>query len=174
MKQLIFSLSWFAALAVGAPAQQATAGTFGSGCGHPQDPYGTTLSYVGLPRLGGTFTVAYQAPTWNVGQISVWAYLFMGASNANMGGVPLPIAPWYTIGGPIGAPHCMIWTSSEWYTAFTTGYPRGQVQITVPLDPRLVGIRLYQQWMIEWRLCFGNSCDGRLYFSNGGVLTMGY
>lgn len=76
--------------------------------------------------------------------------------------------------GGIGAWHCQIWTSSEWYTAFTSGYATGQVQLTVPLDSRLVGVRLYQQWVISQLTCWQNVCDGRVWTSNGGVITLGY
>lgn len=61
MRRLILVLSLVLALVAGAPAQQATAGTFGYGC--PSPPSETTLSYVGLPQLGGTFTVTYRGPT---------------------------------------------------------------------------------------------------------------
>lgn len=155
-------------------AQQATTGTFGQGCGHPLDPYGTVLSYSGAPRLGSTFAVNYLAPTWSVGQIWVFAYLFMGASDRSILGMPLPVRAGDVMTGAIGAWHCLILTSSEWLMGTATGYPGGQLQIGVPIDPSLVGVRLYQQWMIDWRINYQGSVDGRLYFSNGGVITLGY
>ncbi len=171
MRRLILVLSLVLALVAGAPAQQATAGTFGYGC--PSPPSETTLSYVGLPQLGGTFTVTYRGPTWSGGRASIWAHLLTGSSDRNFFGLSLPVRAGDWIGG-IGAWHCQIWTSSEWYTAFTSGYPTGQVQLSVPLDSRLVGVRLYQQWIIEWGFCYQNVCEGRVFTSNGGVITLGY
>ena len=157
-----------------APAQQATTGVFGQGCGNPLDPYGTILSYTGAPRLGVNFAVNYQVPTWSVGRVSAFAFLFTGPSNSSLLGIPLPIAAWYTLGGAVGAPHCMILTSSDWLTGTTFGYPQGQLQLRVPLDPSLVGVRLYQQWMIYWLLNYQGSTTEIIYFSNGGVITLGY
>jgi hypothetical protein len=154
-------------------AQQAATATFQQGCGHPLDPYGTVLSYTGVPRLGATFTVGYQAPTWGVGRMSVFAYLFTGLSDRVLAGLPLPVRAGDVMTGPIGAWHCLILTSSEWLLGTTAGYPAGQIQILVPVEPSLVGLRLYQQWMIEWRINYQGAEDGQLYFSNGGVITLG-
>lgn len=150
-------------------AQQAATATYGFGCGPEHAPLASTLSYVGLPRLGSTVTIQFQAPTWSTGRISTVGYLYTGFSWLTWAGRPLPI--WAVSG--VTPPTCMVWAPLELATGVAAGITTGQVTLTVPTNPNLIGLRLYQQWRLDQNVSVGGGTYGTIYWTNGGILTIG-
>jgi len=168
IKEILLSL---AMLSVPGLAQQAATATYGFGCGPEHAPLASTLSYVGLPRLGSTVTIQFQAPTWSAGLISTIGFLYSGFSWLSWAGRPLPIwAAAYGFNSPVT---CMIWTPLEVPTGVAATVTNGQVILNIPTNPSLVGLQIYQQWRLEQNVSIGGITFGTTYWTNGGILTIG-
>ena len=120
MRCLVFVIGL---LAASTNAQQATAYPYGFGCGGPARPFESVLSYTGVPRLGSTFSVNYQAPTFPGASVTTFARLYMGFSARSWAGMVLPV--WLgnlAVPGTSSAIHCMIWTSG-WTSIWDSSPP---------------------------------------------------
>lgn len=129
-------------------AQTASFTVFGTGCAS-QTP---SMTATGLPRLGQTFTVISRPQAGcsfgGGGSTCRWLYLMTGLSNSQIGGQPLPmLLPTTLTGGEVG---CVLYTSADAIVPGTDNpfALETLVTFTVPSDPRLLGVRLYHQWLV--------------------------
>jgi hypothetical protein len=150
------------AAAAAAAAQQASYTTFGQGCPPIFTRSSPTLITEGVPQLGNAFTVAVEdggrAP---VGRY--WDWLLVGTSNTSWNGVPLPL--W---SAPLAG--CPLLVSPDIVLPVVPGAPRS-FGFSVPNDPRLTGVKIYQQWVIGWAT--GTSPPVLFSASNGGIAELG-
>ncbi len=95
----------------------------------------------------------------------ITATLLIGASNKSFAGLPLP----FPIGGGcdlLVSPDVLNTVPMQGATGFATGY--AYVPFPIPNDPRLVGARLYFQWMVTDQVQGGTG----LVFTEGGELAL--
>lgn len=83
-------------------------------------------------------------------------------SNERWLGFELPLRPPFAIGG------CGLLVSIEVMTPITPG--KTSIDVPLPNDRRLLGIRLYQEWMT---VIATKGTEPAAYFSNGGIATIG-
>lgn len=95
----------------------------------------SALSVTGTPILGGTYTVQLLMPAPNTA-----AAFWTGVSDRSFGGIPLPLDL-----GPFGAPGCSLLASMDAVVGVATPSGVASVPITLPNDPSLVGVTLFQQ-----------------------------
>jgi len=107
---------------------------FGTACnGSLGQPF-ITRTGGGLPGIGRTITFTVTNTAATVGQ------LWLGLSNTSWAGGPLPMDL-----GPFNAPGCFLLVSPD--APLYIG-PPGAVPIAIPLEPLLVGHRVYLQWVL--------------------------
>ena len=169
MKYLPLTLTLLAASVYG---QQASAEPYGFGCASNGDPFGSYLSYTGVPRLGSTFSVNFQ--TSRAPGVTTGGRLYTGFSRQTWAGMRLPIwIPGLGIGNTASSVHCMLWTSLDIDMGLVGGFTQGSMQLTVPNQPSLIGLQLYQQWFLSLFVNQGGTITQDYYWTNGGVLTIG-
>ncbi|MBK8978627.1 MAG: hypothetical protein IPM29_22245 [Planctomycetes bacterium] len=125
------------ALIPGVAAQQpglASHSSFGAGC-----PGGGSLTATGLPEFGRRSTIALDGA-----RPSAPAFLLLGLSSSQAGGVPLPLDL-----TSLGAPGCVLLTSIDDTIASSTD-PLGsaRTELLIPQDPTLAGVHVYAQWLV--------------------------
>ena len=129
-------------------AQQASFSTFGNGCGvYGEPPRPATIWGTGLPRLGATVTVGITGPTFGGAHFSMGPILITGLSRTSIYGVPLPYhLPFQWMGGP----DCYLYCSSEALLPPWSQFTVGRVTMAIPMDPRMLGMPVYQQWYVTY------------------------
>lgn len=156
---------------------------FGSPCGL-QPPLGNPKILVnGFYTIGNFFSVGVT----NMGVVPIqyqcWyggtAYLFLGASDQSMGGIPLPfLLPMsLTQGWP-----CSVYASADflWGSVPLTAWPPGGngMSLLIPNDARLIGQKLFLQWAVLYGTA-GLNClpwPGHLWYlitSDAAEVTIG-
>jgi len=136
-------------------AQTASYALFGTGCS-------TQLTANGLPQIGKSFTVVYNGPSFCNATVCAQPVLLTGLSNTQWGSIKLPIQPSFAIGG------CGLLVSIEFMAPIAPG--KKSLDIPIPNDGRLIGLRFYHQWMT---LMTATSSATTVFFSNGGIMTVG-
>lgn len=144
-------------------AQQANFSTFGNGCGvYGEPPRPATIWGTGLPRLGASVTVGFTGPTFGGATFWPGPFLLTGLSRTSIYGVPLPYhLPFQWMGGP----DCYLYCSSEVLLPPWSQFVIGRVTMTIPMDPRMLGMPVYQQWYIsyivlgQWNINFTLTTD---------------
>ena len=171
MRSSIFPLA-FSLLGLAPVCAQGSYVTYGQGCWSLGEPGArVTLSASGSTRIGGTLTVSFTNPTWQSRNWIVVPTLVTGMSDRTWAGLTLPFGIFHV---PVVAPDCMLYCSVD--VVVPVGSSRnnrsGSVTLQIPNDPRLIGLRLYQQWFLE-TITDGTFADGWISFTNGGALTIG-
>lgn len=119
------------------PETQGSSAVYGTGCAGSNGL--PTISAPSRPVLGRAFSVNLVNARANAG-----VGLLGGLSNTKWGGFDLPLPL-----DAAGAPGCTLMTSSEFTSAGTTnGSGQASVNVTIPSDPRLLGITFYNQWVV--------------------------
>ena len=150
------------------PAQAASYTNFGQGCGFA--PIMLQARASNLPRLGSTCWVYYGSAAWFRYRTLASGLLVNGLSSSAWRGTPLPIAipymdPWYP-----GSPACNLLVAAELVIPTFQG---AVLPFVIPNDSRLVGVTLYQQWLMWVEEI---TPIGSLYYflaSDGGAMRIG-
>ncbi len=162
------------AIAAGSTAvcQQASFSTFGQGCGvYGEPPRPLAIWGSGVPRLGSTVTVGFTGPSFGTSLASMVPTLIAGLSRTSSNGVGLPYHLDWNLYQWMGGPDCNLYCSSEVFTRFA-GTWTGQVTMAIPLDRRLLGLPIYQQFYVSY-LVTGQTILGFAVTSDCGVWTIG-
>ncbi|MEZ5966879.1 MAG: hypothetical protein R3F56_23770 [Planctomycetota bacterium] len=154
------------ALIAGPLLGQASFVTYGQGCNNRGIPPVTTPSIyaLGLPALDKTIEIFVAGlPRFSVPH-QIAPVLITGVSRTSYLGwsLPLRIPPWmmnYT-------GNCDLLCSMEQLDSMPSG------AIHIPLEPRLIGAKLYYQYYI-WYFVTGSFPDSFSIVSNGGEMTIG-
>jgi hypothetical protein len=143
---------------------------YGHGCANLQYSISPALLWVsGSTRVGTSLFVHWQGPRF-VERFYVYPRFMMGLSDRSFAGAPLPMNIWiHTIGGP----DCWLWTSVDTsWSLSPRGTSTGSMELPIPNDPNLVGLRLFQQWTLSY-IVVGTYVFTFHLFSNGGALQIG-
>ncbi len=170
MRSSIFALA-FSLLGLAPVCAQGSYVTYGQGCWSLGEPGArVTLSASGSTRIGGTLTVSFSNPRWQTRNWGVVPTLITGMSDRAWAGLTLPLP----VSVLVRAPDCMLYCSVDVVVPLSGiwGSTSGAITLRIPNDPGLVGLRLYQQWILETQTT-GTFADGWISFTNGGALTIG-
>lgn len=165
MKSLIV-MSLCAASALSA---QASYTTYGLGCGAHwgEPPTRARIAFTGLPRIGHSVQVSYVGPHFSSRPYSRIPILVSGTSRTNYAGLSLPyLIPEWFIGG--GSTDCHVLCSIEAIEGVFSSY----LQIDIPANPSLVGLKIYQQWHTTYILR-GPTVEVFTVLSDGAEMTIG-
>ena len=128
---------------------------FGNGCGGASPPF----LLGSLPWTGETFTLSVVAlPPASP------AFLYLGLSDKVWNALPLPLDL-----GTIGAVGCRLYVQALALLPLANIGGRASMTVPVPNDPRLIGVRFFQQ---AWSLDPAANAAG-LVVSNGGSARVG-
>ena len=156
---------------------------FGVTCG-PASPEGSPrIEVVWTPRLGMGVGILLLGTWGYVGagdcKMRGQAYLLVGASNQQAGGVPLP----YMLPLPLTMSFpCLLQVSAEVVAKADTPLAgmgsshASSIGLAIPNLPTLVGQKLYLQWLVQrWQV--GINCPWvypYFFTSNAAEITIGY
>ena len=150
-------------------AQQASYTNYGQGCGF--GPILPQAMAVGLPRLGSTCYVYYQTSSWFKYPTSGTVVLITGVSRSSWGGLSLPFTIPHLDPYGYGFPVCQLLASPEFIPY--AGSSGALVPFQIPNNPTLLGVALYQQWLIWVEERDPTGFNYYFLVSNGGEMKIG-
>ena len=128
---------------------QASSTTFGQGCGATwgEPPTRAQMVLSGVPRIGQSVQVSVVGPHFTSRGYSRVNMLVTGMSRTSYAGLNLPhLFPWWVTGG--GGTDCYALCSIEAFEFLSPAFR----QIAIPANPSLIGLKLYQQWYLNYIL----------------------
>jgi len=126
------------------------------------------IRVTGLPQLGMSYTVGYQALPSGVTPVSIDHPILV--SGLRLNSTPVPVL------SGLQPPNCLLLTSTEVLEFMPATSPtsfQSQAVWTVPNNPILVGFRYHHQWASLYSSCRPTCTPMMIRVSNGAMMTVG-